>query len=118
MSSRANADTTLNTIPFCSWPIDANRNSSNRERSMAAEAERAMFVAKPDLLIKLKIGGNAPGASRLRKFVRSSSNAFPHHLRRDSMQLTAIDYKFSIRLFAGSYKQLISVLRWAGQRTN
>jgi len=38
----------------------------------------------------------------------SSSNAFWRQLRRDRDQLTVIGHKFSIRLFAGSYKQLIS----------
>ena len=53
-----------------------------------------------------------PGMTRMsRQFVRSS-NALPHHLRRDPVQLTVVDYKFSIRLLVGSYKQLISLLRW------
>jgi hypothetical protein len=40
--------------------------------------------------------------------IRMSSNAFWRRLRRDRIQLTGVDHKFSICLFAGSYKQFIS----------
>ena len=91
---------------------------------MAAEAERAMFVAKPDLLMENEVirarvipaqaGIQSPGTwgrvwmPAYAGMTLRSSNAFRRHLLRDRIQLTVIGHKFSIRLFAGSYKQLIS----------
>jgi hypothetical protein len=61
-SSRAKADRTLSTIPFCSWPIGANRKSSNWDRSIAAEAEWVMSVTKPRRLRQVEDGSKASRA--------------------------------------------------------